>query len=138
MQKQYKIGICFGVWDLFHIGHLNLIKNAKELCEELYVCVSTDEYVEKIKGKTPIYSYNDRKKIVKAIKYVDLVAPQSLQFGKAEAIELYKPDVIFVGSDWNKDTFSGEGLGVPVIYLPHTDGISSTIIAEKMSKEGDL
>jgi glycerol-3-phosphate cytidylyltransferase len=65
MQKQYKIGICFGVWDLFHIGHLNILKGAKELCEKLYVCVSTDEYVEKNKGKKPVYNYYDRKRNIK-------------------------------------------------------------------------
>ena len=75
--KKYKIGYTTGVFDMFHIGHLNILKRAKEECEYLIVGVSTDELVESYKGKTPIISYEERKKIIESIKYVDKVVPQT-------------------------------------------------------------
>ena len=76
MKKKYKLGYTSGVFDLFHVGHLNIIKKAKEKCEKLIVAVSTDELVQKYKNKSPVISYYERKSIVEAIKYVDIVVPQ--------------------------------------------------------------
>lgn len=129
-----KIGLTFGAFDLFHMGHLNLLKNIKRRCETLIVCVSTDEYIEKHKGKKPIFPFEDRLRIVMAIKYVDDIDEQGLDFGKKEAIERYSPDVLFVGDDWHKETYTGEGLGIPVVYLSYTSDISSTIIAKKLAE----
>ena len=128
-------GITFGAFDAFHIGHLNLLRNAKIRCDELIVCVSTDEYIRKIKKTEPLYKYQDRHDIVSAIKYVDIVDRQSLHHGKKEAIKDWKPDMIFVGDDWTPETFTGEGLGVPVTYLNYTKGISTTLIKEKYATE---
>ncbi len=134
--KKYKIGYTTGVFDMFHIGHLNILKNAKAQCEYLIVGVSTDDVVLNYKHKQPIISFEDRCEIVSAIKYVDKVVPQ-LSMNKMEAYEKYKFDAIFHGSDWkNSDMYNKiisdfEKVGVDVVFLPHTDGISSTMIREK-------
>lgn len=138
--KKYKVGYTTGVYDLFHIGHLNVLRNAKEQCEVLIVGVSTDELVQKEKNKTPIIPYEERMKIVEAIKYVDKVVPQENK-NKLEAYHKYKFDAMFVGSDW-KGTPQWEKYeeelkpyGTEIVYLPHTDGTSSTILTEILHKE---
>jgi len=133
MQK-YNIGITFGGFELWHIGHLNLIKQAKELCDTLIVCVSSDKYILKIKEHKASIPLKDRIELVKAIRFVDIVDVQRLNFGKKELIEKYSPNVIFVGNDWTPETFTGEGLGVPVVYLDRTKGISSTQLRNKYFK----
>lgn len=139
--KKYKKGYTSGVYDMFHIGHLNIIKNAKAFCEELIVGVSTDDVVEKNKNKKPVIPFEERIKIVEAIKYVDKVIPQmnySIE-GKIETAKKNKIDVMFVGSDWkntekwNKLEEELNKIGVDVVYLPHTDGISSTLLKEKLN-----
>lgn len=134
--KKYKIGYTTGVFDLFHIGHLNILKNAKEQCEYLIVGVSTDEVVEKYKHKIPVIPYEERKKIVEAIKYVDEVVPQT-SIDKIEALEKLKFDVMFHGDDWKgselykkiEEEFNKKG--VELVFLPHTFGISSTELVKK-------
>jgi glycerol-3-phosphate cytidylyltransferase len=130
--KPYNRGITFGVFDLFHIGHLNLLRRAKDLCNTLLVCISTDEYVEAVKGRTPVIPWHERRDIVSAIKYVDTVGAQTLQFGKREAVLAANPDVIFVGSDWEGKAWDGQNLGVPVVYLPYTEHISTTKLRAKL------
>ena len=140
--KKEIIGYTTGVYDLFHVGHLNILKNAKKHCDKLIVGVSTDEVVIKNKKKTPIIPFNDRVSIVEAIKYVDKVVPQedySIEY-KIKRIQELKVDVLFVGSDWkgtdkwNKLEKNLDAIGVKVIYLPHTDGVSTTELLEKISK----
>lgn len=127
------IGYTTGVYDMFHIGHLNVIKRAKEQCDYLIVGVSTDELVQKDKNKTPVIPYNERAAIVEALKYVDKVVPQ-IDKNKKGAWEKYKFNRMFVGSDWKGSTQWNEfekqfqPLGVEIVYLPHTDGISSTLL----------
>ena len=141
---KYKIGYTAGVYDMFHIGHLNVLKNAKELCEHLIVAVSTDEVVENNKHKKPIIPYEERAAIVKAIKYVDEVVPQNSYTteGKIEAAQLYHIDVMIVGSDWQGSEKWKEieqklaALNIDVAYVPHTDGISSTLLCEKIANLG--
>lgn len=133
--NDFKVGIAWGAWDLFHIGHLNLIKNAKELVDQLIVCVSSDEYILKAKGHKPIIPFAERLMIIGSIRYVDTVDIQSQDFTKADAVKKYKPDLLIVGNDWNLKTFTGADLGVPVVFLPYTRGISSTILREKLDKE---
>lgn len=134
--KKYKIGYTTGVFDMFHIGHLNILKNAKAQCEYLIVGVSTDEVALSYKHKRPVIPYDERREIVSAIKYVDKVVPQ-VSMNKIEAYQKYKFDVLFHGSDWknsdmyNKITEEFKALGVDVVFLPHTDGVSSTMIREK-------
>ena len=125
------IGYTTGVYDMFHIGHLNVIRRAKEHCDYLIVGVSTDELVQKEKKKTPVIPYEERAAIVAAIRYVDEVVPQPDK-NKLAAWERYHFDKMFVGSDWEgtsqwkkfEEQFAP--LGVEIVYLPHTNGISST------------
>ena len=138
--KKYKVGYTTGVFDLFHIGHLNVIKRAKEQCEFLIVGVSTDELVQKEKNKTPIIPLDERRLIVEAIKYVDQVVLQTNK-NKMEAYEKYRFDAMFVGSDWQGTEVWMEyekefrSIGVDIVYLPHTDGTSSTLITEILHRE---
>ena len=134
------IGYTTGVFDMFHIGHLNILKRAKEQCDLLIVGVSTDELVEHEKHKHPIIPFQDRMKIVEAIKYVDKVVPQENK-NKMEAWERLKFNVMFVGSDWQgtdawkvyEEQFSE--VGVDIVYLKHTDGISSSILRDILTNK---
>ena len=134
--KKYKIGYTTGVFDMFHIGHLNILKRAKQQCDFLIVGVSTDEVVESYKHKIPVIPFHERRAIVEAIKYVDQVVPQTTM-DKMEAYKAYHFDALFHGSDWkNSDMYNKiieqlAEVGVDVVFLPHTEGISSTIIREK-------
>ena len=136
------VGYTAGVYDMFHIGHLNILKNAKSLCDYLIVAVSTDEVVEQNKHKKTIIPFADRVKIVEAIRYVDKVVPQDSYDidGKIKAAIDNKIDVMFVGDDW-KGTEKWDrieeklnAIGVKLIYLPHTDGISSSMLREVVNK----
>ncbi len=133
--KKYKVGYTTGVFDMFHIGHLNILKKAKEQCEYLVVGVSTDDVVKTYKNKTPIIPFEERIAIVEAIKYVDKVVPQK-SMNKMVAWEEIHYDALFHGSDWNgsdmykKITEELSCVGAEVVFLPHTDGISSTILAD--------
>lgn len=136
--KKMIIGYTTGVFDMFHIGHLNILKRAKEQCDYLIVGVSTDELVQHDKNKTPIIQFEDRCRIVEAIKYVDKVVSQPDK-NKLAAWEKYHFDKMFVGSDWQgtpqwkkfEEQFAP--LGVEIVYIPHTDGISSSILREKLT-----
>lgn len=139
MGKKYRIGYTAGVYDMFHIGHLNILKRAKEQCEYLIVGVTTDKLCILRKNKKPIICEEDRMAIVGAIRYVDKVVPQN-DMDKLAAVKKYNVDAVFVGSDW-KGTPSWieyekefAEVGCDVVYLDHTDGISSTILRERMNR----
>ncbi len=129
--EKYKIGYTTGVFDLFHIGHLNILKRAKAHCEYLIVGVTTDEEVMRIKNRLPVISYKERMAIVESIKYVDLVVPEN-DTDKIKAWESLKFDVIFKGSDWKGSQIWNEyekffaSKRVKVVYFPYTEGTSST------------
>lgn len=131
------VGYTTGVFDMFHIGHLNILKRAKERCDILIVGVTTDELCQAYKNKLPIIPYEERKAIIEAIKYVDKVVPQ-LNRDKFSAWEEYKFDVMFVGDDWKgSDLFEVvekklNAVGCRVEYLPYTQGTNSTILREKV------
>lgn len=137
--KKYKIGYTTGVFDLFHIGHLNILRQAKELCDYLIVGVSTDDLVASYKGKTPIIPYTDRVEIIKAIKYVDEVVPQITR-DKLVAWNTYHFDCMFVGDDWKNSSIFKEiehifaPLGVDIIYFPYTPKVSSTLLRQELHK----
>ncbi|MGM9553382.1 MAG: adenylyltransferase/cytidyltransferase family protein [Faecousia sp.] len=137
--KKYKVGYTTGVFDLFHIGHLNLLRNAKALCEHLIVGVSTDEVVMSYKHKMPVIPYEERAAIVEAIKYVDQVVPQT-SMDKREAWKVLHYDALFHGDDWkgspmyDKYIKEFEGTGVDMVFLPHTDGTSSTMLASAINE----
>lgn len=137
--KKYEIGYTSGVYDMFHIGHLNLLKNAKNLCEFLIVAVSTDELVEQYKNKKPIIPFNERIQIINSIKYVDTSVAQ-YNMKKIDAWKNNGFDVIFVGDDWknsdkwNKYEKEFNNVGVNVVYLPYTKHISSTKLRENLEE----
>jgi len=137
--KKYKVGYTAGVYDLFHIGHLNILKQAKEMCEHLIVAISTDELVEDYKGKKPVIPYNERVAIVEAIKYVDEVVPQEDR-DKYGAFERLNFNVMFVGDDWKGSSLFEEtqkrfnSVGVDIVYFPYTQGTSSTMLTEALNK----
>ncbi len=139
IMKKFKVGYTTGVYDMFHIGHLNILRRAKEQCEYLIVGVSTDENVQKYKNKTPVIPFEQRKAIVEAIRYVDEVVPQE-NMDKFEAWERIHFDAIFHGDDWKGSNMYNEieeklnKVGCEMVFLPHTDGISSTEIVNKISK----
>lgn len=134
--KKYKIGYTQGTFDMFHIGHLNLINNAKKSCDMLVVGVNADELVKLYKKKTPVVKEEFRKEIVKNIKAVD-IAEIVDTLDKISMYKKYKYDVIYIGDDWKgndrwiETEKQLEIYGVDVIYLPHTDGISSTALREE-------
>ena len=135
--KKYKIGYTTGVFDMFHIGHLNILRRAKEQCEQLIVGVSTDELVREYKHHDPIIPFEERLAIVQAIKYVDQAVPQTTM-DKLKAWEDLRFDAMFHGSDWKGSALYDEyetkfaAVGVKVVFLPHTQGISSTELSEKL------
>lgn len=138
--KRYKIGYTTGVYDMFHIGHLNILRRAKELCDYLVVGVTTDELCYKCKHKYPIINEAERFEIIQSIRYVDQAVFQT-NMDKVSAVRKLGADVVFVGSDW-KNTPSWlsyerelKKINCDVVYLDHTDGISSSILREKLNEQ---
>ena len=137
--KKFKVGYTTGVFDMFHIGHLNIIQRAKEQCEYLIVGVTTDELCFSRKNKYPIICEADRVAIVEAIRFVDKVVLQE-EMDKLAAVKKYGIDAVFVGSDWKGtdawNVYEKEfaSVGCSVVYLEHTDGISSSILRERLNK----
>ena len=122
--------ITYGTFDLFHIGHLRLLKRVKELGNHLSVSISTDEF-NSVKGKKTLIPYQQRKEIVENIKCVDLVIPETCWEQKIEDIKKYEIDIFAMGNDWDgKFDFLKEYC--EVIYLPRTEDISSTEIKKQM------
>ncbi len=136
--KKQIIGYTTGVYDLFHVGHLNLLKNAKGLCDNLIVGVTSDELVS-YKNKKAVIPHNERMEIVRNIKFVDAVVPQ-YDMDKFKMWERLKFDVMFVGDDWFETPKWREleeefkKVGVKIIFFPYTKGVSSTIINETLKK----
>ena len=133
-----KTGYATGVFDLFHIGHLNLLRRAKEHCDRLIVGVSTDALVS-YKNKRAVIPFEERKAIVEAIRYVDSVVAQE-NMDKMEAWRRLHFDVMFVGDDWkgtekwNEYERQFREVGVESVYFPYTKGTSSTLINETLLK----
>lgn len=134
-----RVGYTTGIFDLFHIGHLNLLKNAKSLCDMLIVGVTTDELAFQLKGKKPIIPFQERIEIVNNIIWVDETIPEK-EDDKYKAWEVLHFDVIFKGDDWKgtekwtqlESAF--KNVGVEVIYLPYTKHTSSTLIRDVLEK----
>ena len=136
--KNKVVGYTTGVFDLFHIGHLNLLRRAKERCEYLIVGVSSDELVA-YKNKRAVIPFEERIQIVQSIRYVDQAVPQ-YNMNKMEAWEKYHFDVMFVGDDWkNTEKWNNyekefNAIGVDIIYFPYTRNTSSTLLNETLLK----
>ena len=130
------IGYTAGVFDLFHVGHLNLLRNAKGMCDKLIVGVSTDELV-KYKGKTPVIPFSDRIEIIRNIRFVDAVVAQE-NMDKLEMCKKLKATIMFVGDDWYKSEKwqdyerQFEEAGIKIVYFPYTKNISSTQISKAL------
>lgn len=137
--KKYKVGYTTGVFDMFHIGHLNVLRNAKKKCEYLIVGVSTDELVKYYKNKTPIIPFEERIAIVEGIRFVDRVVPQTSMDKFAAWVDL-RFDAIFHGDDWKGSDMYNEverklnAVGVDMVFLPHTNGTSSTMLKDVLQK----
>lgn len=131
------VGYTTGVFDMFHVGHLNLLARAREQCDRLIVGVSTDEVVLDYKKHAPIVPYAERVAIVKAIRYVDEVVPQT-SMDKFAAWEKLRFNRLFHGNDWKGSAMYNEveaklkAVGVEVVYFPYTQGTSSTLLAERL------
>ena len=135
------IGYTTGVYDLFHIGHLNLFKNAKGMCDKLVVGVTVDELVV-YKGKHATIPFNERIEIVRSCKYVDAAIPQ-YDMDKLTARKKLGATYLFVGDDWYgtekwrkyEEDFSKEG--IKIVYFPYTKGVSSTMISKALDSKMD-
>ena len=125
--------ITYGTFDLFHIGHLNILKRAKELGDYLIVAVSSDEF-NAVKGKKCKISAEDRMEIVKAIRYVDEVIPEVCWDQKRKDIIDNDVDIFVMGDDW-KGKFDDLGDICQVVYLPRTEGISTTQLKEDLAEK---
>ena len=123
--------ITYGTFDLLHAGHINLLRIAKELGDYLIVVVSTDEFNWNEKQKRCYFSYEERKKLVEAVRYVDLVLPEENWEQKLSDIKEYKVDTFVMGDDW-KEKFDFLKKYCDVIYLPRTEGISTTKIKQDL------
>ena len=141
--KSFKIGYTTGVFDMFHIGHLNILRKAKEQCDYLVVGVTTDELCFARKHKYPIINQEERMAIVAAIRYVDKVVQQT-DMEKIRPVKELGADAVFVGSDWkgtsawNQYEKEFAKVGCTVVYLDHTDGISSTILRDKICEKESI
>lgn len=129
------IGYTTGVFDLFHMGHLNLLRRARSLCDKLIVGVTTDELARKEKGDAPTICFWERAEIVRNIRFVDMVMIQK-DMDKFYVWSKIKFNILFVGDDWfgtdkwKKYEKEFKPIGVKIIYLPYTKGISSSLIRE--------
>ena len=141
--KKYKIGFTAGVFDLFHVGLLNLLERCKEYCDYLIVGVCDDKYVTDIKKKQPVINENDRVRILNALKCVDEAVLIDIETtnDKMVALEKFGFDVLFSGDDWKgterylKTESQFAPLGVSIEYLPYTQGVSTSDIKEKMKND---
>ncbi len=130
------IGYTAGVFDLFHIGHLNLLRNAKGMCDRLIVGVTTDELVT-YKGKSPVIPFSDRIEIIRSLRCVDAVVAQ-YDMDKLAMCKKLNADVMFVGDDWYKSDKWQEyerqfkEAGIDIVYFPYTKNISSTQISKAL------
>ena len=132
------IGYTAGVYDLFHVGHLNLLRNARGMCDKLIVGISTDDLVT-YKHKKAVIPFSERMEVVRSVRYVDAVVPQDTM-DKLETWKKLKFDVMFVGDDWYQTEKWSEleaqfaAVGVRIVYFPYTRGTSSTILNEALDE----
>ena len=143
-----KIGYTCGVYDLFHVGHLNLFERCKKECDYLIVGVCSDDYVRKVKNKDPIINETDRMRIVGALKCVDEVSIVSIEetFDKLLAWEKFNFNVLFSGDDWKgtqrfletERAFKERGIELEMVFFPYTNGVSTTKIKSEINGNNDV
>lgn len=143
MEKKFKRVITYGTFDLLHYGHINLLKRAKALGDYLIVALSTDEFNSKMKNKFCYFSYEQRKNLLQAIRYVDLVIPEETWEQKKTDVKEFKVDVFVIGDDWSGKFDFLKEQGVEVVYLPRTPEISTSQIKfdikhDSINENGEL
>lgn len=126
--KPYNAAMLFGTFDPLHYGHIRLIKRAKKLADFVIVATDSDDLIRDAKQREPFSCLEDRIDDLTQIKGADLVVVESHEHNKKYWIDFLKPDVLIKGDDWKGKGWSGEGLGVEVVYLPHTEGVNSTML----------
>lgn len=130
--------LTYGTFDLLHYGHINILKRAKELGDYLIVGLSTDKFNE-IKGKNAYYNYETRKKMLEALRYVDLVIPEENWQQKTSDIKKYEVDIVVMGDDWkNSENFTKLKEYCDVIFLPRTKNISTTKIKKELGIQNPI
>ncbi len=126
-----------GTWDMFHVGHLNLLKSAKALGDILIVGIKTDELVFEDKGHHPLMSYADRVAVLESCKYVDLIVPED-KIDRDHLLEKIDADILAVGDDWWEQKVRGHDYMIAnnrrVVYLPYTVGRSSSILRKSLNR----
>ena len=139
--KEKVIGYATGVFDLFHIGHLNVLKNSKSMCDELIVGVTTDELVAELKGRPPVIPFPERVEIIKHLSFVDSVVPQAVidEIQDYHRLGFHR---IFKGGwkgteKWNTLEKRFSELGVEVVHFPYTETTSSTLIRKVLDELHD-
>ena len=126
--------ITYGTFDLLHYGHINLLRRAKALGDYLIVALSTDEFNLNEKGKKCYFTYEQRKALLEAIRYVDLVIPEKEWGQKVKDVRDYQADIFVIGDDWQGKFDFLKDSGVEVVYLPRTPEISTTQIKNNLKK----
>ena len=144
MEKKMKIGYTCGVYDLFHVGHLNLFERCKKQCDYLIVGVCDDEYVRTVKGKEPVINENDRARIVGALKVVDeaVIIDTKVTVDKMLALKKFGFNKLFVGDDWKgtprfietEKQFKENQIDVEIVFLPYTKSVSTSKLREELKK----
>ena len=145
MEKKVKIGYTCGVYDLFHVGHLNLFERCKKYCDYLIVGVCDDDYVRTVKNKEPVIGEKDRARIVGALKCVDEVhiINTEVTVDKSLAKSMFDYDVLLVGDDWKgtprfietERRFKEENAKVEIVFLPYTKEVSTTMLKSKIENK---
>ena len=126
--------ITYGTFDLLHYGHINLLRKAKSLGDYLIVGLSTDEFNNKDKNKESYFDYENRKSLLDAVRYVDLVIPEKNWEQKISDIQKYNVDVFVIGDDWEGKFDYLKDFGVEVVYLPRTKEISTSKIKDDLNR----
>lgn len=130
-----------GTFDLFHKGHVNFLRQCKEIGDHVTVSLNTDEFIYRYKGEYPVISYEERKEVLLSCRYVDKVIPNSGDEDSKPTILDVNPKFIVIGSDWAKKdyykqmNFTQKWLddnGYVLIYIPYTDSVSTSLIKEKL------
>ena len=126
--------ITYGTFDLLHYGHINLLRRAKSLGDYLIVGLSTDDFNNTEKNKESYFDYENRKSLLDAVKYVDLVIPEENWEQKVSDIQKYNVDIFVIGDDWKGKFDYLEDFGIEVVYLPRTNEISTTKIKKDLNR----
>lgn len=126
--------ITYGTFDLLHYGHINLLRRAKSLGDYLIVGLSTDEFNNKEKNKECYFDFENRKLLLDAVRYVDLVIPEETWDQKVLDIQKYDVDIFVIGDDWKGKFDYLEDFGIEVVYLPRTKEISTTKIKKDLNR----